>query len=268
MSIGAGEQVPSTRPEPSPCGVAGHRRRVGPLVVVGTLIVIAGLTLALSGRFGARDAAGASATVPNAPRAEGVTPTRVEVIGDSLIHQSHDLLVAALTADDHSPTIASKPSQPLGSEFIQTALAETETRPSDVVVLATAANDVLAEAHLAGAFGAEGARAAYRTLLTDTIARYPGRCVVVVNARDVSPLFNPAQADLLNADIEMVAAAHDNVVVVDWASASRSHTDDWFFADLEHFGPDPNSTANLLPGAQAYAELIADGVTGCRARTA
>jgi len=190
------------------------------------------------------------------------------VIGDSLIQQSRDRLVTTMTGADHAATIASKPSQPLSSEFIQTALAGAETRPSDVVVLATASNDALAVAQLTGSVGEENARAVYRQLLTDTIARFPGRCVVVVNARDVSPIFAPLQVALVNQDIDTVAAAHDNVVVVDWATMSRAHRGDWFVADLEHFGPDVSSTANVLPGAQAYADAITAATTSCAARAA
>ena len=209
------------------------------------------------------DPATPGSSAPPAPSG----PRRVEVIGDSLTRQSNDHLARTLSDHGYLATIASKPRESLDRDFVQAALAASEARPSDVVVLATAANDALTEAGQSSWLGADGARDAYRTRLADAIRRFPGRCTVVVNARDVSPIFEPVQASLLNIDIEMVAAPFGDVVVVDWASISRAHTDDWFIADLEHFGLDPGTTADVLPGAQAYADAIADGVSRCPART-
>ena len=50
--------------------------------------------------------------------------------------------------------------------------------------------------------------------------------------------------------IRDIAAAHENVRVVDWAAAAPGH-EDWFYVDGIH--PEP-------PGQRAYAELIADAL--------
>ena len=56
--------------------------------------------------------------------------------------------------------------------------------------------------------------------------------------------------DETNDMIRDIAAAHENVRVVDWAAAAPGH-EDWFYVDGIH--PEP-------PGQRAYADLIADAL--------
>ena len=87
--------------------------------------------------------------------------------------------------------------------------------------------------------------------------------MVVVNARErVSPLYAPAEAAALNADLAAEAARWDHVVLADWATASARLPDSWFATDRLHFGEDPAAPATL-PAAGVWVDTVTAAVGRC-----
>ncbi|MGZ4692283.1 MAG: SGNH/GDSL hydrolase family protein [Acidimicrobiales bacterium] len=207
-----------------------------------------------------------STSSPPPPSSVPTGPVEVKVIGDSLVSQSFQEQHDVLRARGYDVTVAASPGKPMSDPWIQEEVAEAAADPQlDIVVLATAANDNLANAGLAMEVGDRQALARYRALLRSTLARLGDRCVVLVDARDIeADYFAASYATRSNATLDQVAAARPGTEVVAWSDISRPHTTDWFVADGEHF-----HDRNLEPhpaGAAAYARAIADGVDRCARR--
>jgi hypothetical protein len=205
--------------------------------------------------------------LPPGPGSSPAAPTRVsvDVVGDSLISQSGVELADRLAAAGYTSTIAHRPAQDLGSPFIQGQLAAVRDRGrADVLVLATAANDVLRDDDRTAASGPDAAARAFTELFDRALAPFADRCVVVVNAReDTAALYHPEHAKVLNALLARAAERHPGVVVVDWASISHPLPGSWFAPDQLHFGPDPGAPALGSGSARAYATAILDGIRRC-----
>ena len=190
---------------------------------------------------------------------------KVDVIGDSLVRQAGPNIQAALAGAGLAATVASQPGVDLMNPFIQDNIAAVAARPGDIVVLATASNDVQWQWKNVAALGQAGVQRTYRQNLGRAIDQLRDRCVVVVNSREnMAPMFNPQQAMVLNANLREEGQVRRNMVIIDWAGASRSHTDDWFVGDQLHFGPDANTSVGTRAGAAAYASAVTYGVNACR----
>lgn len=188
----------------------------------------------------------------------------VDVIGDSLIRQTVNRLGTRLTGFGYTFYIASDPSQAMDSPFVQGALASISSNNGDIVVVATASNDALAEALIASTKDEATAEAAYRKTLGNVYVKFANRCVVIVNARtDVSLVYNPVQAAIVNKNIVDESTNYGNAIITDWATTSHPMPTTYFSPDGLHFGPDP-SVEGTLEGANAYANAVVGGVDQCR----
>jgi hypothetical protein len=189
---------------------------------------------------------------------------RVDVVGDSLVHQASGPLRAGLHDAGFESSVVGLPSQSLSSGGIKASLDEAAAGRDEVLVVATTTNDVRDNAVI------DGARAnapAYREEITALLDRFGDRCVVIVNARDrTNPIFLPERADILNSELVRLERENDNLVVVDWAARSRDMPTDWFSSDQLHFGGKAEDEAPNSPSSQAYAAAIVDGVRRCDGR--
>jgi hypothetical protein len=203
--------------------------------------------------------------VGRTPPADRRPVRTVDVVGDSLVTQAASDLNERLAGAGLYATVVHRPRQDLGSAFVQDQLAAVRSRPpADVLVLATAANDALRNGDRSRADGADAAAGAFDELLDRSVAPFADRCVVVVNAReDIADIYRPDQARILNGRLRTAGDRHPNLVVVDWATASRSVPADWFASDQLHFGPDPNGPASGSGSSRAYAAAIIDGIGRC-----
>jgi GDSL-like Lipase/Acylhydrolase family len=94
---------------------------------------------------------------------------------------------------------------------------------------------------------------AFRGAIEDTVSiTGPNRCVIWFNI--VRPPFAGTSYAGLNRVLDEQAAAHPNLVVVDWASVLREHPE-WLAPDRVHLTPD---------GYRARAHEAAVGVRQCR----
>jgi hypothetical protein len=224
------------------------RNRIGSLMGIGVLAVVVVLV------------SGPAATSETTPHV-----VTVDVVGDSLVTQASGELREHLAAAHLRATVVHRPRQDLGSDFVQSQLAAVRERPrSDVLVLATAANDALRDRDRTQAGGVEAAAATFSELLDRSIAPFSDRCVVLVNAReDTIEIYEPAHARALNALLQAARARHPNLVLVDWAVESRRVPPDRFAEDQLHFGADPNTATTGSGSAQAYADAIVSGIHRC-----
>jgi hypothetical protein len=201
---------------------------------------------------------------PAPPKRTATEVLQVDVVGDSLIRQAAPDIRRRLNAAGFPTTIASEPRADLRSAFVQGRLDQIAATPGDVVVIATANNDAIIEARMAAETDQPTAQWAYRNYLGDTVHRFRDRCVVVVNAKeDMSPIYNPPQAMILNSNINDELTRRANMVIGNWGLWSRFLTPDQFMADLVHFGPDPTSSVGTLPSADAFAGTIEGAVKQC-----
>jgi len=248
-----------------------HRRRLvrggEAVLAIGMVLVMVGLLELGPGSGGSSGSSGSAASGPGAdgsgPTGSRAAATRVMVIGDSLIAGSSAENVDELTARGYDPTVAANPGRPLSDPWTQSKVTEAAKDPTiAIVVLATAANDNIRNFDGAKLGGDAQALAVYRQLLRSTMAQLQGRCIVLVDARDVRALYYRSDyAPKTNDSLRQVAATRPGTEVVAWSTTSRPHTDDWFISDMEHF-PVPE-LHQPRPGAEAYARAIADGVDRC-----
>jgi hypothetical protein len=186
---------------------------------------------------------------------------RVDVVGDSLVHQAITPLRERFEDAGYTGEVEGFPGQALSSGVVRNRLDLVATRPADVLVLATAAND--ARTKVTAAPGAPAA-AAYRTAIAELLDRFADRCVVVVNARDrTDPVYLPARAALLNSALDQLEHERSNLVVVNWAERSRNLPTEWFSSDQLHFGGQAQTEQPDSPSSRAYVDAIADGVHDC-----
>jgi hypothetical protein len=241
-------------------GVTGRRARLRHFVVRGEALLAAALLLVLVGPF---------EVPPHAAHLDLVASTvaratRVAVIGDSLVSESRNEQRDELTGRRYEVVVAGSRGKAMSNQWIQEQVTGAAADPTiDVVVLATAANDNFGNSARAAEVGDARALAEYRRLLRSTLARLGDRCVVLVDARDVTvDWFAPAYAGKSNAVLREVTASRPHTEVVAWSDISRPHGRHWFALDMEHFG---GRGRQIHPtGAVAYADAIADGVDRCR----
>jgi hypothetical protein len=190
----------------------------------------------------------------------------VDVVGDSLVTQAAAELTEQLAGAGLDATVAHRPRQDLGSDFVQGQLAGVRARrPADVLVVATAANDALRDLDRTLAAGPEVAAVAYTELLDRSLEPFADRCVVVVNAReDTADIYHPEHARIVNALLRDAHDRHRNLVVVDWAAISRAVPGELFASDQLHFGTDPTVASVGSGSARAYAAAIVHGIRDCR----
>jgi hypothetical protein len=202
------------------------------------------------------------------PRVERRPGTlRVDVVGDSLVRQASTELRHLLEAEGYRFTVASMPAQDLASSFVQQQLDGLDRHEGDVLVLATAANDATRYAERGERSDMVDAAGTYQEFVRRAAERFADRCVVMVNAReDVSPIYHPDDARMVNESLRSLARLHANIVVVDWAEESRQVPPAAFAPDQLHFGPDPAAPTERSGSAQRYADAITAGITRCPAR--
>ena len=243
-------------------GTVGARRRLpGRMALVAVAALVA---IPIVSQLSGADASPAAGD----PAVEGVAagspevPPSVAVVGDSLVFQTADEQRAALRDRGHvEVTVFGDPGQPMTAPTIGAHL--DAALDADVVVIATASNDNVANAIRADEVGQAQALAEYHELLDRTLDRFDGRCVVLVDVRDVSSeLYRTSFAPQTNSELRRVAAERPHTVVVAWSDLSRAHGDDWFVGDRLHFD---SGTERRQAGADAYADAVVDGVAGCGA---
>jgi hypothetical protein len=244
-------------------------RKVGGLVGAGLVGALVGLALIRSASVAPIESGPAERARPPGSSGTAVRARapKVDVVGDSLVTQSAAELSDRLTAAGLDATVVHRPRQDLGSLFVREQLSEVRSGPpADVLVVATAANDALRHRDRTVAAGEAAASDAFREQLDRSLAPFADRCVVVVNAReDVSPLYHPANARMLNALLRQAWSRYPNIVVADWAARSRSVPGEAFAPDQLHFGPDPNAPSIGSGSARAYAGLIVESILECPA---
>jgi hypothetical protein len=205
------------------------------------------------------------AVVTRGRPAEGPAVPRVDVVGDSLVNQARGAIQHDLEAAGYQALVVGLPAQSLASQSVRGKLDDAARAHGDVLVLATTANDVRANAAVDGR---RPAAPAYRDDITALLDRFSDRCVVVVNARDrVNPVYLPERAAVLNNELGLLAQQQPNLVVVDWASRSHDLPPSAFSADQLHFGDPIEAEQPGSASARAYADAIADGVRQCRSRS-
>jgi hypothetical protein len=205
-----------------------------------------------------------------APSLRSVTGRRVDVVGDSLVHQASPLLRAGLGDAGYDATVVGLPGQSLVGEGIRARLDEVAGTGAggDIVVVATTTNDVRSTpTDEPRQVTAALAPASYREQVTAVLTRFADRCVVMVNARDrTNPMYLPERASVLNAELARLQVWYPNLVVVDWAVLSRFLPDAWFSPDLLHFGRRAEDETPDSPSAKVYADAIVAGVRRCGPR--
>src|SRR5690606_2220625 len=129
----------------------------------------------------------------------------------------------------------------------------------------TAANDALRDRDRTLASGPLAAATAFNDLLDRSIAPFEDRCVVLVGAREeTADIYHPEYARDVNELLRQARDRHANLVLVDWASRSRTVPAGEFAEDQLHFGPDPTTSTVGSGSAKAYAAAIVDGLKQCR----
>jgi hypothetical protein len=205
--------------------------------------------------------------LPPPPPPPTIRPFYVAVVGDSLIAQSIDDVLAGLVQAGWGADIFGHAGQAIDAPSIQGAAEAAAADPDvDVVVLATASNDNVTNARRADEAGADVALAEYRDRLASRVAPFGDRCVVLVDVRDQAhELFRSSFAPATNAELAQFASTRPNVVVVPWSHLSRDRHD-WFIGDGLHFSDeygDRPATEDHPQGRAAYAAAIVDGVRRC-----
>jgi hypothetical protein len=188
----------------------------------------------------------------------------VDVVGDSLVNQARGPIKRELEAAGYQASVVGLPAQGLASESVRARLDAAAGDGGDVLVVATTANDVRANAAVDGR---RPLAPTYGEDITALLKRFADRCVVVVNARDqINALYLPERAVVLNSVLGLLAREQPNLVVVDWANRSRDLPKTAFSADQLHFGDPIEAEQPGSSSANAYADAIADGVRHCRSR--
>jgi hypothetical protein len=189
---------------------------------------------------------------------------RVDVIGDSLVHQARVPLERALAEAGYEANVVGLPAQSLESVAVRESLDVAARAGDDVLVVATAANDTRANAVLDGQWPSAPS---YRADIVALLQRFGDRCLVVVNARDrTHPLYLPERAVVLNGELARLEREHANLVVVDWAARSRTLPPAAFSNDQLHFGDPSEIEQPDSPSSRAYAAAIVEGVARCPGR--
>jgi hypothetical protein len=197
-----------------------------------------------------------AAALVNRGEPPSAAPVRVNVIGDSLVHQAYAPLMGAFRRASYQAEVVGLPAQSLASTAVRNQIDAVARGGDDVLVLATASND-------ARALGP----GQYRDELDDLARRFADRCLVVVNARDLAgPMYFPDRIAVINRELAAVDERHRNLVMVDWATRSRNLPPDAFSPDQLHFGDPIQDQHPNSPSARDYAAALVDGVRRCPAR--